>query len=69
VTRQLTHRRVTFHVYRGHIQLGTRDPSTAGQAATWVSAEDLPNLGLSRASEAVLQLIGWPAAPSAPRQP
>lgn len=68
VTRQLTHRRITFRVYPALMS----DPRTRPAAATardpsgqwrspvpyrWSTAADAPRLGISRACEAVLRLL------------
>ncbi len=61
VMRQLTHRRVTFHVYQGHARPDSSVNGSIHQTARWVTADELPTLGLSRACEAVLRLVNWPA--------
>jgi hypothetical protein len=51
VTRQLTHRTVTFHVYRGTVKRGGGD----GAAGRWLRPGELKGVGLSRATEAILR--------------
>ena len=57
VTRQLTHRRVTFHVYRGWFCGMAAVRRIGGQPARWVKPANLAELGISRACQAVLQLV------------
>jgi A/G-specific adenine glycosylase len=81
-TRQLSHRRITFHLFEGRTTRGTlsgdRCPARlSGKAAgsaqgairpvasipgfRWLSPEDLPLTGISRASLAILKLLAWTA--------
>ena len=59
VTRLLTHRRVTFHLYEASVPTTTRCTPLAGRPARWVAPADLSDLGSSRASGAILQLLEW----------
>jgi len=62
VTRQLTHRSITFHAYAGSVPSADRSRRPVnGQPSRWVQRADLGSLGISRACEALLVLIGWPA--------
>jgi A/G-specific adenine glycosylase len=55
VIRQLTHREITFHVYRGT----TRGEADAGmQAFRWLTLGEAARLGISRACEAILKFCG-----------
>lgn len=65
VTRHLTHRRVTFHVFNGRCPDTAPPPpcvGLAGRQARWAEPHELQGLGISRAGEAVLRQIGWPDA-------
>jgi A/G-specific adenine glycosylase len=55
VTRQLTHRRLTFHPFRG--TAGTRRPGTGHR---WVHPDELSTLGISNATRAILASLGGP---------
>lgn len=57
LTRQLTHRRVTFHVYQGRTSGPTSVRKIGGQPARWVTPTKLKELGISRACQAVLELV------------
>jgi len=57
VTRQLTHRRVMFHVYQGWLSGLVSVRKIGGQPARWVKPANVAGLGISRACQAVLQLV------------
>lgn len=57
VTRLLSHRRLTFHVYNATIPGGRRITTFADQPARWLRMAQLSDIGLSRACEAVLKLV------------
>ena len=57
VTRLLTHRRVTFTVFRGRAVGRKRVQRLAGQPARWVKAGERADLGISRACQAVLAML------------
>lgn len=57
VTRQLTHRRVTFHIYRGRMTGPGTVRKIGGQPARWVTPKALNGLGIGRACQAVLELV------------
>ncbi len=59
VTRLLSHRRMTFHVHRAEVPKGKRVTRIAGRPARWLRRDQLGAFGLSRACEAVLDLLGW----------
>ena len=59
VSRQLTHRKVTFHIYAGQT---TGKPSRKRfnqQPTRWLTSNQLPDVGISRACEAILRKIEW----------
>ncbi len=58
VTRRLTHRRITFHTYEGSVSQEKAGTSQV-DSLRWISPDALSKLGISRASEAILRLIGW----------
>jgi A/G-specific adenine glycosylase len=57
---QLTHRRVTFHVFAGTAG-GQVEPvaGAGGPAGRWLAADELGAVGLSRATRSILEAIGW----------
>jgi len=57
VTRLLSHRRMTFHVYTGKASSGARVRSFDGRPAKWVSPGRLDGMGLSRATEAIFKIL------------
>lgn len=57
VQRMLTHRKLTFHVYQGHISSPAIVKKIADQTARWVTPANSKKLGISRACQAVLKLV------------
>jgi A/G-specific adenine glycosylase len=57
VTRLLSHRRMTFHVYAGTAPSVVRTRTFDGRPAKWVGPDALNGMGLSRATEAILKLL------------
>ena len=57
VTRLLTHRRVTFTVFHGRSAKRSRIERIGDQPARWIQPDDVCELGVSRAGEAVLALV------------
>jgi A/G-specific adenine glycosylase len=60
VMRQLTHRRVTFHVFKASVPAQRRVQHVKSLPGRWVRPSDLNGLGISRACHAVLRQIAWP---------
>jgi len=58
VTRLLTHRRVTFHVYRGRVSDRQTIERIEDQPARWLERREVGRFGISRACDAVLALVG-----------
>ncbi len=58
VTRLLTHRRLVFTVFQGRASTRARARWADRQPARWVKRDGLSELGISRACEAVLALVG-----------
>lgn len=56
VSRQLTHREVTFHVFKGVMANGG---GREVAPARWLQPSDLQSLGLSQACRAILDVLGW----------
>lgn len=52
IVRQLTHREVTFHVYRGKVRGGA---DQGGQVTRWLTPKEAAALGISRACGAILE--------------
>jgi len=60
VTRLLSHRRVTFHVFEGHLGSGGAPGAIGdGEGSRWAARNELGRLGVSRACTAILARIGW----------
>ncbi len=58
VTRLLTHRRITFAVFRGRCTKRSEVRRIGSRPGRWVKPEELHALGVSRACEAVLAMVG-----------
>src|SRR5262249_19542540 len=59
VTRQLTHRHVTFHMFTGSAAKSSKLPNHRGHPSRWIARDEITSIGVSRACEAVLKLLGW----------
>ena len=57
VTRLLSHRRMTFHVYAGTARSDVRPRTFDGRPAKWLCPRELDGVGLSRATEAILKML------------
>jgi len=57
VTRLLTHRKLTFHVYQGQMSGSAVVKKIGGQPARWVTPANFKRRGISRACQAVLKLV------------
>lgn len=60
ITRQLTHRNVTFHLYRGLAESKRTMNRRTAQPIRWMKPHDLGQFALSQACHATLRLAGWP---------
>jgi len=59
VTRQLSHRTITFHIYTAKRPTSHATSSTNNQPHLWATPADLRNIGMSRACQAVLKHLNW----------
>jgi adenine-specific DNA glycosylase len=57
ITRQLTHRRITFHLFTGTARQPELPARTIHGSARWLSRNELDQIGLSNASRALLAEI------------
>jgi A/G-specific adenine glycosylase len=58
VTRQLTHRRITFEVFTGTTRNHGRQTPPYPRPWRWMKPQDVRNVGISRACKAIVALLG-----------
>ncbi len=62
ITRQLTHRRITFEVFTGTTRVRAAHPGGQSPPSTrpwqWVKRRQIQALGISRACQAIIELLG-----------
>ncbi|MBP7934656.1 MAG: A/G-specific adenine glycosylase [Phycisphaerae bacterium] len=58
ISRLLTHRQVTFHVFRGQASGKPRMTELLGMPCRWVGPRQRARLGISRAHQAIIESVG-----------